>query len=463
MSKARTAARTVFVCQACGGRARKWAGRCPDCEAWNSMVEEPDAPPPASGGDARYGAAAGRVEVRRYREIDVEAAARMPSGFGEFDRVLGGGIVPGSMVLVGGEPGIGKSTLLLQVAARVAAASGPVLYASGEESEQQVKERGRRLDVDGAELYLLAETCLERLLEAVGQVRPALLVVDSIQTIYSLQLASAPGSVGQVREAATHLLFSAKRGNLPTILVGHVTKDGSLAGPKVLEHVVDTVLYFEGERHHSHRVVRAVKNRFGAVSELGVFEMTGAGLAPVPNPSRLFLSDRAAGVPGSVVLCSLEGTRPILVEVQALVSTGAYGTARRMASGIDPNRLSLLLAVLEKRAGLGLAGEDVFVNVAGGLAIDEPAADLGVVAAVASSLRGRGVRPGTAVFGEVGLGGEVRGTPRAGLRVKEAAQLGFTRCVLPAANGGRDTAADGCETIGVETVEDALDALLAAS
>ena len=463
MSKARTAARTVFVCQACGGRARKWTGRCPDCEAWNSMVEEPDAPAPASGGDARYGAAAGRAEVRRYREIDVEAAARMPSGFGEFDRVLGGGIVPGSMVLVGGEPGIGKSTLLLQVAARVAAASGPVLYASGEESEQQVKERGRRLDVDGAELYLLAETCLERLLEAVGRVRPALLVVDSIQTIYSLHLASAPGSVGQVREAATHLLFSAKRGNLPTILVGHVTKDGSLAGPKVLEHVVDTVLYFEGERHHSHRVVRAVKNRFGAVSELGVFEMTGAGLAPVPNPSRLFLSDRAAGVPGSVVLCSLEGTRPILVEVQALVSTGAYGTARRMASGIDPNRLSLLLAVLEKRAGLGLAGEDVFVNVAGGLAIDEPAADLGVVAAVASSLRGRGVRPGTAVFGEVGLGGEVRGTPRAGLRVKEAAQLGFTRCVLPAANGGRDTAADGCETIGVETVEDALDALLAAS
>jgi len=463
MSKARTAARTAFVCQACGGRARKWTGRCPDCEAWNSMVEEPDAPAPASGGDARYGAAAGRAEVRRYLEIDVEAAARMPSGFGEFDRVLGGGIVPGSMVLVGGEPGIGKSTLLLQVAARVAAASGPVLYASGEESEQQVKERGRRLDVDGAELYLLAETCLERLLEAVGRVRPALLVVDSIQTIYSLHLASAPGSVGQVREAATHLLFSAKRGNLPTILVGHVTKDGSLAGPKVLEHVVDTVLYFEGERHHSHRVVRAVKNRFGAVSELGVFEMTGAGLAPVPNPSRLFLSDRAAGVPGSVVLCSLEGTRPILVEVQALVSTGAYGTARRMASGIDPNRLSLLLAVLEKRAGLGLAGEDVFVNVAGGLAIDEPAADLGVVAAVASSLRGRGVRPGTAVFGEVGLGGEVRGTPRAGLRVKEAAQLGFTRCVLPAANGGRDTAADGCETIGVETVEDALDALLAAS
>jgi len=427
------------------------------------MVEEREVPPPAAGGDARYGVPAGRAEVRRYNEIDVATAVRMSSGFGEFDRVLGGGIVPGSMVLVGGEPGIGKSTLLLQVAARVAAVAGPVLYASGEESEQQVKERGKRLDIGDAELFLLAETCLERLLETVERVRPALLVVDSIQTIYSLHLASAPGSVGQVREAATHLLFNAKRGNLPTILVGHVTKDGSLAGPKVLEHVVDTVLYFEGERHHSHRVVRAVKNRFGAVSELGVFEMTGSGLLPVSNPSRLFLSDRAAGAPGSVVLCSLEGTRPILVEVQALVGTGAYGTARRMASGIDHNRLSLLLAVLEKRAGLGLAGEDVFVNVAGGLEIEEPAADLGVVAAVASSFRGRGVQPGTAVFGEVGLGGEVRGTPQAGLRVKEAAQLGFTRCVLPAVNRDRDTAAAGCETIGVETVEDVLDVLLADS
>ncbi len=453
----------MFVCQACGSRSRKWAGQCPDCGAWNAMVEEPDTPAPSAGAEARYGAPAGRAAVRRYSEIDIRTAARVPSGFGEFDRVLGGGIVPGSMVLVGGEPGIGKSTLLLQVAARVAASAGPVLYASGEESEQQVKERGQRLEIADAELYVLAETCLERVLEAVERVQPALLVVDSIQTIYSLSLTSAPGSVGQVREAATHLMFSAKRSNLPTILVGHVTKDGSLAGPKVLEHVVDTVLYFEGERHHSHRVVRAVKNRFGAVSELGVFEMTGAGLVPVANPSRLFLSDHAAGVPGSVVLCSLEGTRPILVEVQALVSTGAYGTARRMASGIDHNRLSLLLAVLEKRAGLGLAGEDVFVNVAGGLEIDEPAADLGVVAAVASSLRGRGVAPGTAVFGEVGLGGEVRGTPQAGLRVREAAQLGFTRCVLPAVNRKRDTADAGCEAIGVENVEDALDVLLSTS
>ena len=454
--------RTLFVCQSCGSQSRKWSGRCSECGAWNSLVEEPEAPA-AAADPGRYGGAAAvkPAEVRRYDEVDVGQAARFTSGFGEFDRVLGGGIVAGSVVLVGGEPGIGKSTLLLQSAGAVAAATGPVLYASGEESERQMKERGQRLGIgESTPLYLLAETCLERLLDAVDRVSPSLLVVDSIQTIYSLKLASAPGSVSQVREAATHLLFNAKRRNLPTVLVGHVTKDGSLAGPKVLEHVVDTVLYFEGERHHAHRIVRAVKNRFGAASELGVFEMTGTGLVPVPNPSRLFLSDRAAGVPGSVVLCSAEGTRPILVEVQALVASGAYGTARRMASGIDQNRLSLLLAVLEKRAGLSLMGEDVFVNVAGGLEVNEPAADLGVIAAVASSLRNRGVRPGTAIFGEVGLGGEVRGTTQADLRVKEAAQLGFTRCLLPAANAASAAdAASGCELVGVGSVEEALEAL----
>ena len=464
MSKTKTGARTVFVCQSCGSQSRKWAGRCPDCGAWNALVEEPEpsASSSSSGGGpdgGRYGAPGGPAEVRRYADIDVASTPRHASGFGEFDRVLGGGIVPGSVVLVGGEPGIGKSTLLLQVAGRVAGSLGSVLYASGEESEHQVKERGQRLGMADVPLYLLAETCLERLLDAVERVQPAMLVVDSIQTIYSLKLASAPGSVGQVREAATHLLFNAKRRNLPTFLVGHVTKEGSLAGPKVLEHVVDTVLYFEGERRHAHRVVRAVKNRFGAVSELGVFEMTGTGLAPVPNPSRLFLSDRAESVPGSVVLCSAEGSRPILVELQALVTAGAYGSARRMASGIDHNRLSLLLAVLEKRAGLSVAGEDVFVNVAGGLAIAEPAADLAVVAAVASSLRDRGVPPGTAVFGEVGLGGEIRGTTQADMRIREAAQLGFTRCVLPEANIDPDDAPPGCELVGVGTVEAALDAL----
>ena len=453
-------ARTLFACQACGAQASKWLGRCPECGAWNSLVEEPARPAAGDGGAGRFGLAGGAAVARLYDEIEMPDVARLGSGIDEFDRVLGGGIVPGSVVLLGGEPGIGKSTLLLQAAASTARVLGPVLYASGEESEQQIKMRGERLGVRAAPLYLLAETCLERILDAVDRVQPAVLIVDSIQTVYSGKLQSAPGSIGQVREAAAQLLFTAKGRGLPTFLVGHVTKDGSLAGPKVLEHVVDTVLYFEGERHHAHRIVRAVKNRFGPVSELGVFEMTGAGLRAVPSPSQLFLSERAASVPGSVVLCSIEGSRPILVEVQALVSSGAYGTSRRTASGLDHNRLALLLAVLEKRAGLNLAGEDVFLNIAGGLIVNEPAADLGVVAAVASSLRNRAVRPGTAVFGEVGLAGEVRATPQAQLRVKEASQLGFTRCVMPAGNSAAAAAGESCRHVGVGTVEEALEALI---
>jgi DNA repair protein RadA/Sms len=377
--------------------------------------------------------------------------------------VLGGGIVPGSLVLLGGEPGIGKSTLLLQAAANIARAVGCVLYSSGEESEHQIKSRGERLHVGNAPLYLLAETCLERILDAVNQLRPSLVVLDSIQTVFSLKMQSAPGSIGQVREAATQLLFAAKGQNVPIVLVGHVTKDGNLAGPKALEHVVDTVLYFEGERHHAHRVVRAVKNRFGAVSELGVFEMTGGGLQEVLNPSMLFLAERSAGTPGSAVLCCLEGSRPMLVEVQALVSTSSYGNARRMSSGIDQQRLALLLAVLEKRAGLHLAGEDIYVNIAGGMIVDEPAADLSVVAAVASSVRNRAVGSGTAVFGEVGLGGEVRGISQPALRIREVAQMGLRRCVLPRVNidpAARSLAQD-CELVGVGTVGEALDALIA--
>ena len=408
----------------------------------------------------RYGLPMKNAVARLYADVDMVSTERLSTGCGEFDRVLGGGIVPGSVVLLGGEPGIGKSTLLLQAAARMAEAIGPVLYAAGEESAHQIRARGERLGLGRAPLYLLAETCLERILEEVDRLKPSLLIVDSIQTVFSLKLQSAPGSIAQVREVATHLLFTAKGLNLPTFLVGHVTKDGSLGGPKALEHMVDTVLYFEGERHHAHRVVRAVKNRFGAVSELGVFEMTGAGLEAVPNPSRLFLSVHAAGMPGSAVLCSVEGSRPILVEVQALVTSGAYGTARRMASGVDHNRLSLLLAVLERRAGLRLAGEDVFVNIAGGLVVNEPAADLGVIASVASSIRNRGVRPGTAVFGEIGLGGEVRGTSQAGLRIKEAAQLGFARCVLPAGSLASADAPHGFDLVGVGTVEEALKELI---
>src|ERR671914_3022130 len=445
--------KTVFCCQECGAQAPKWLGRCSDCGAWNSYVEERQLPERATAGAAvaqRYSLAAASGP-QLYADIDTVVAERLTTGIGEFDRVLGGGVVPGSLVLLGGEPGIGKSTLLLQAAAHFARDVGPVLYASGEESEHQIKSRGDRLGVGNAPLYLLSETCIENILEEIGRIRPALVIVDSVQTVFSMKFQSAPGSIGQVREAATQFLFTAKGHNIPTFLVGHVTKDGNIAGPKALEHVVDTVLYFEGERHHSHRVVRAVKNRFGAVSELGVFEMTGAGLRAVANPSKLFLSERAAGTPGSAVLCCLEGSRPILVEVQALVSTSTYGNARRMAIGIDQNRVSLLLAVLEKRAGLTLAGDDVYVNVAGGMTIEEPAADLSIVAAVASSLRNRSLPASTAVFGEVGLSGEIRGIPQAALRVKEAAQMGFGRIVMPAANVDGLTA-EGCELVGVRTV-----------
>ena len=455
--------KVVFVCQECGAQAPKWLGRCVECGAWNSLVEERPAeqtPAGAAAAGNRYAQFGAAENAKLYSDVELANSPRLSSGIDEFDRVLGGGIVPGSLVLLGGEPGIGKSTLLLQAAAHFAREIGPVLYASGEESEHQIKSRGDRLGVGVAPLYLLSETCIERILEEIARLKPALVVIDSVQTVFSLKFQSAPGSIGQVREAATQFLFAAKGQNIPTILVGHVTKDGSLAGPKVLEHVVDTVLYFEGERHHAHRVVRAVKNRFGAVSELGVFEMTGAGLRPVANPSKLFLSERASGTPGSAVLCCVEGSRPILVEVQALVSTSTYGNARRMAIGIDQNRLSLLLAVLEKRAGLSLAGDDVYVNIAGGMSIEEPAADLSVIAAVASSVRNRGLAPATAMFGEVGLSGEIRGIPQAGLRIREAAQMGFTRLVIPCPNV--DPAENGgCELVGVRTVGEALDALIA--
>jgi len=455
---------TVFVCQECGSQSPKWLGKCNDCGAWNSFVEERPQPAGLATATAehRYALSAAG-SARLYAEIEMQNHARLSTSIDEFDRVLGGGVVPGSLVLLGGEPGIGKSTLLLQAAANMARTIGPVLYSSGEESEHQIKSRGERLNVGDAPLYLLAETCLERILEEIARIKPSLVIVDSVQTVFSLKFQSAPGSIGQVREAATQLLFTAKGQNVPTFLVGHVTKDGSLAGPKALEHVVDSVLYFEGERHHSHRVVRAVKNRFGAVSELGVFEMTSTGLRPVPNPSKLFLAERPSNAPGSAVLCSVEGSRPILVEVQALVSSSNYGSARRMASGIDQQRLSLLLAVLEKRVGLNLMGEDVFVNIAGGMTVDEPASDLGILAAIASSVRNRVISSTTAMFGEVGLAGEVRGITQASLRVREAAQMGFTRCVMPDANiDPSDRAfAKECELVGVRTVGEALDELLA--
>jgi DNA repair protein RadA/Sms len=445
--------KTVFGCQACGFLSSKWLGRCPDCGEWNSFVEERQEMAPAKGrAPLEIG---GRP--RAYDEVDGAEAARVPSGIGEFDRVLGGGIVPGSMVLIGGEPGIGKSTLILQVAHLLSRQGGAVLYVSGEESERQIKLRGERLGISGGGLFLMGETSLERILEHVEALKPAALVVDSVQTVYSSKFSSAPGSISQVREVATQLLFLAKGRGITTFLIGHVTKDGSLAGPKSLEHIVDTVLYFEGEKRQHHRIVRAVKNRFGAVSEMGVFEMTGAGLQAVPNPSALFLSERVEGSPGSAVVATVEGSRPMLVEVQALVSPTAFGTPRRMSIGLDANRTTLLLAVLEKRVGLELLGDDVFVSVAGGLEIAEPAADLAVAAAVASSFRNRPVPARTALIGEIGLAGEVRAVGQAALRVREAAQMGFDRVILPARNVSGDV--EGIALVGVRTLDEALERL----
>ena len=449
--------RTHFVCQSCGAQASKELGRCHRCSAWNTFVEE-RVPPTSQQDETRLGLRSS-AGAQLYADVEMAQMDRLSLGIDELDRVLGGGAVPGSLILLGGEPGIGKSTLLLQAAAQVAASAGPVLYCSGEESEHQIKVRGERLGIGSAPLYLLAETCLERILDEITRRQPALIIVDSVQTVFSTKLQSVPGSIGQVREAATQLLFGAKSHNIPTFLVGHVTKDGALAGPKALEHIVDTVLYFEGERYQSPRVVRAVKNRFGAVSEVGVFEMTDGGLQPVANPSQLFLAERSAGVPGSAVLCCVEGSRPILIEVQALVSTGAYGNARRTASGIDQHRLALLLAVLEKRVGLNVMGDDVFVNIAGGMTVSEPAADLGIVAAVASSVRNRAIHANTAVFGEVGLAGEVRGISQAALRLREVAQFGFGRCVVP--EGNREAAdPGGVDIVTVRTLNEALEALI---
>ncbi|HWW92288.1 MAG TPA: DNA repair protein RadA [Vicinamibacteria bacterium] len=455
-----TKLRLVFACQACGFESSKWLGRCPECGEWNSFLEERQEATPAAKGRPASPGIPGRPKP--YAAVDGTDADRIPSGLDEFDRVLGGGLVPGSLVLIGGEPGIGKSTLLLQVAHLLGRAHGSVLYVSGEESERQIKLRGERLGIAGSGLFLMGETSLERILDEVDALKPAFLVVDSVQTVYSAKFPSAPGSISQVREVATQLLFLAKGRGITSFLIGHVTKDGSLAGPKSLEHIVDTVLYFEGEKRQHHRIVRAVKNRFGAVSEMGVFEMTGTGLQPVANPSALFLAERLAGSPGSAVVATMEGSRPLLVEVQALVSPTSFGTPRRMSLGIDPNRTSLLLAVLEKRVGLELLSDDVFVSVAGGLEVGEPAADLGVAAAVASSFRNRPLPARTAVFGEVGLGGEVRSAGQANLRIREAAQMGFTRCLLPSRNLPLETPSgeDAIELVGVETLSQALSRLL---
>jgi DNA repair protein RadA/Sms len=448
-------ARTVYVCQSCGGQSPKWLGRCAECGTWNSLVEE------AAGTlsvDASPNGGNGATPIRL---IDVPAQTadiRYPTGIGELDRVLGGGLVAGSVALLGGDPGIGKSTLLLQLAERLAQSGQTVLYVSGEESIQQIRFRAERLGVQSDGVWLLAETSLERVLAAARARAPQTLIVDSVQTLRSEALESSAGSVGQVRDVAGHLMVLAKQTGIATFLVGHVTKDGAIAGPRVLEHIVDTVLYFEGEKGHPYRIIRTVKNRFGSTQEVGVFEMKGYGLAEVPNPSELFLAERSHGSSGSAIIASAEGTRPILVELQALVTAPSGGLPRRTANGIEPARLSLLLAVLEKRVGLGVGGQDVFVNVAGGLGLEEPAADLGIAAAVASSWRDRPIDPRTVVFGEIGLAGEIRSVPQAESRLREAAALGFTCCVLPARNA-EHLANPPLKTIGVHEVREALEVL----
>jgi DNA repair protein RadA/Sms len=446
-----TKARLQYVCQACGYASPKWLGRCPACEAWNSFVEEVagevGSPPPAPPA----------VPVAM-TEVVSTSQPRMATGSAELDRVLGGGLVPGSLVLIGGDPGIGKTTLLTQACRNLAEAGRLVLYVSGEESAAQVKLRADRLGVATPNLLLLAEANLEAILGACKQEHPQVVVVDSIQTVVKPGLSSAPGSVGQVRECTADLMRMAKDHTICVLIVGHVTKEGQLAGPRVLEHIVDTVLYFEGDRHHAYRIIRATKNRFGSTNEIGVFEMRETGLRDVLNPSAAFLSERAAEAPGSAVVCAMEGTRPLLVEVQALVTPTVFGMPRRTVAGVDYNRTVVLLAVLEKRAGTALASHDVYVSVAGGVNVDEPAIDLGVAAAVASSLRGRPVDPTAVAIGEIGLGGELRMVPQLEKRALEAARLGFRRCIVPAQ--GAELQVAGIELIPVSQVASALQHLI---
>jgi DNA repair protein RadA/Sms len=451
---------TIYVCQKCGNQSRKWLGKCPDCGEWNSFVEErARVVPKKEGAASRGGFQMRAVKPVAYSEIESQDDARVSSGIAEFDRVLGGGVVPGSLVLIGGDPGIGKSTLLAQAADKLSGQGMTVLYVSGEESERQIKMRGERLGLEATNLYLLPETNLENIFGEIERMRPDVIIVDSIQTVFSSSIESAPGSVSQVREVAGQFLMLAKNRGIPVFLIGHVTKEGSIAGPKALEHIVDTVLYFEGERHHNHRIVRATKNRFGAANEVGVFEMTGAGLVAVANPSEMFLQERPVGVAGSVVTACMEGTRPVLVEIQALVSGSKYGTGRRMTQGVDQNRVALMIAMLEKRVGFHLMGDDVFVNIAGGLEIDEPAADLGVVASIASSFKNVPIDAHTAVFGEVGLTGEVRGAMQAQGRAREAQTLGFKKIIMPASNTTGLERLLGTRVVGVRSVEEALDEL----
>jgi DNA repair protein RadA/Sms len=450
--------RTQWICQNCGRTTPREMGRCPGCGEWNTMVEVVESPTAQATGTPGVL----RSEPCRLTEIDTEGLDRLPLPLEEFTRVLGGGVVPGSLILVGGDPGIGKSTLLLQTAGMMAESTGrPVLYVSGEESARQIKMRADRLSIRSNDLFIVTETNLDAILHHADQVQPLAMVVDSVQTVYSEELTSAAGSISQVRQAASRFQWWAKTEGVAVFLVGHVTKEGAIAGPKVLEHIVDTVLYLEGDRFHTYRLLRSVKNRFGATSEVGVFEMREQGMVEVPNPSEAFLAERLVNAPGSAIAVTMEGTRPLLVEVQALASHSSFGHPRRTANGVDFNRLLLITAVLSRRVGLRLFDQDVFANVIGGLQVGEPAADLAIAAAIASSVRNRPVAADLAVIGEVGLSGEVRAVSQTAARLKEAERLGFRRCLLPrSVRRGHEPLPQTIEAIPVRSVAEAVEKAL---
>ncbi|MGO9614182.1 MAG: DNA repair protein RadA [Dissulfurispiraceae bacterium] len=445
--------KTTFQCQACGYTSPKWLGKCPDCGAWNSFSEERADPKSLKS----IFFEAGRSSPQPLSKITGGRENRNSIGITEFDRVLGGGLVNGAMTLVGGDPGIGKSTLLLQAASKISENMGTVLYVSGEESPEQIKLRAERLSIDSEKIVLYPETVVENIIRTAHDLKPYAMIIDSIQTIYTEELTSAPGSVGQIRESAGKIMFFAKKAQIPVFLIGHVTKDGAIAGPRVLEHIVDTVLYFEGDRGHPYRILRTVKNRFGSTNEIGVFEMSDKGLREIANPSELFLSERPLDVSGSTVIATIEGTRPLLVEIQALVSPTTFGIPRRTSMGVDFNRVNLLLAVLEKKAGIHFGGMDVFVNVVGGMKVIEPAADLGIIAAAVSSFRDIPIKPQKFLFGEVGLSGEVRAVAQGEGRLREAAKIGFKEAIIPRGNADRLNNTFGLSIIGVSNVEEAID------
>jgi len=429
--------KTTFFCQNCGHQSAKWLGRCPSCGEWNQFVEEEERAAPMEGSfNTGF-----NEEPLPIDAIPGDEQDRLRTGIAEIDRVLGGGIVGGSAILIGGDPGIGKSTLLLQVMQNLAAGGLMALYVSGEESARQIKLRGARIGASSANLMVLVEVSLDNILRHINDMHPGIVVIDSIQTVYSSALSSAPGSVSQIREASGKLILTAKKTGIPLFLIGHVTKEGSIAGPKILEHMVDTVLYFEGDSGHSFRIIRNVKNRYGPTNEIGVFEMRDRGLIEISNPSALFLAERPKGAAGSVVVPSMEGTRPLLVEIQSLVTENTFGIPRRTTIGVDHNRVSLLAAVMEKVCGLHLGNHDIFINVAGGVKLDEPAVDLGIISSLMSSYLNRPIDAGTVVCGEVGLTGEVRSVGRMDERINEASRMGFTRCIVPGAATG-ETAAD---------------------